>query len=50
MDEQEYLWDGDAKISFLNDQGYVVTRMFFNKQLAIDFLQDINKEIDVEMG
>ena len=50
MNKQEYLWDGDIKISFLNDQGYVVTRMFFNKQLAIEFLQYINKKIDVGMG
>jgi hypothetical protein len=42
MDEQEYLWDGDFKISFLNDQGYVVTRIFFNKQLAIDFLHSLS--------
>lgn len=42
MDEQEYIWDGENKVQFLNEQGYLVTRIFFTKQMAIDFMQSIS--------
>ncbi len=41
-EEIEYRWDGENKVSFVNSQGYIVTRSFFTKQIAIEFLKTIS--------